>query len=38
MLDQPDEIIWAKTEKIVRADPTFMPVEAWSQKIFSKSI
>ncbi|MDT2009378.1 VOC family protein [Rhodococcus opacus] len=28
-LDQPDEVIWAETEKICRADPTFMTVEDW---------
>jgi catechol-2,3-dioxygenase len=28
-LDQPDEEIWAETEKICRADPTFMTVEDW---------
>jgi catechol 2,3-dioxygenase len=29
-LDKPDAEIWAETEKIVRADPTFMPVSEWS--------
>jgi catechol 2,3-dioxygenase len=29
-LSQPDAQIWAETEKIVRADPTFLPVEQWS--------
>lgn len=29
-LDKPDAAIWAETEKIVRADPTFMPVSEWS--------
>jgi catechol 2,3-dioxygenase len=29
-LDRPDAEIWAETEKIVRADPTFMPVAEWS--------
>jgi catechol 2,3-dioxygenase len=29
-LDKPDTEIWAETEKIVRADPTFMPVSEWS--------
>lgn len=29
-LDKPDAEIWAETEKIVRADPTFTPVAEWS--------
>lgn len=35
-LDKPDAEIWAETEKIVRADPTFMPVAEWSAN-FKKS-
>ncbi len=35
-LDRPDAEIWAETEKIVRADPTFMPLDAWAEKIFGK--
>lgn len=35
-LDQPDHVIWAETEKVVRADPTFMPVEEWSRKVFQR--
>lgn len=31
-LDKPDEEIWAETEKIVKADPTFMPVPEWAAK------
>ncbi len=31
-LNKTDEAIWAETEKIVRADPSFMPVEAWQAK------
>jgi catechol 2,3-dioxygenase len=34
-LDLPDEVIWAQTEKIVRADPTFMPAQEWSSQVFS---
>ena len=33
-LAQTDAEIWAATEKIVRADPSFMPVEAWKEKVF----
>ncbi len=33
-LEKSDAEIWAETEKIVRADPTFMPVEAWAEKVF----
>jgi catechol 2,3-dioxygenase len=33
-LEQPDDVIWAETERIVRADPSFMPVAQWSQKTF----
>lgn len=35
-LDKPDAEIWAETGKIVRADPTFMPVAEWSAN-FKKS-
>ena len=28
-LERPDADIWAETERICRADPTFMPVEQW---------
>ena len=31
-LDKPDAELWAETEKIVRADPTFMPVSEWRVK------
>jgi len=31
-LDRPDAEIWADTERIVRADPTFKPVEDWSRE------
>lgn len=34
----PDEDIWAATERACRADPTFMPVSAWSAARFGKSI
>ncbi len=30
-LNRPDAEIWAETERIVRADPTFKPVSEWSQ-------
>ncbi len=35
-LDEPDEKIWADIEKVVRADPTFMPVEQWQKKVFTQ--
>ncbi len=35
-LDHSDEAIWAETEKIVRADPTFKPVEEWSDAFGQK--
>lgn len=31
-LSLPDEEIWAETERICRADPTFMPVEEWRRR------
>lgn len=31
-LDASDEQIWAETERIVRADPSFMPVEQWQAR------
>lgn len=31
-LEQDDQTIWAETERIVRADPTFMTVEEWRRK------
>jgi catechol 2,3-dioxygenase-like lactoylglutathione lyase family enzyme len=31
-LDQPDDAIWAETERIVRSDPTFKPMEEWSRE------
>ena len=31
-LDEPDDKIWADTERICRADPTFMTVEDWQRK------
>jgi catechol 2,3-dioxygenase len=33
-LEKDDAFIWAETEEIVRADPTFMPVEDWAKKVF----
>lgn len=35
-LSQPDEVIWAETERIVRADPTFMPMTDWAQQFKNK--
>jgi catechol 2,3-dioxygenase len=35
-LDCSDAAIWAETERIVRADPTFMTVSEWSQQFASK--
>ncbi len=35
-LDRPDAEIWAETEKIVRADPSFMLVDAWAKNVFGK--
>ena len=29
-LDKTDAEIWAETERVVRADPSFMPIEQWS--------
>jgi catechol-2,3-dioxygenase len=31
-LDRPDEEIWAETERICRADPTFEPAGAWAAR------
>jgi catechol-2,3-dioxygenase len=31
-LEQGDEQIWAETERICRADPTFMPATQWSER------
>jgi catechol 2,3-dioxygenase len=31
-LEQPDEVIWAETEAICRADPGFMPVAEWMKR------
>jgi catechol 2,3-dioxygenase len=33
-LDKSDQAIWDETEAIVRADPTFKPVETWSKDVF----
>jgi len=35
-LDDSDEKIWTETEKIVRADPTFKPVNEWSREFKEK--
>ena len=29
-LDQDDQAIWAQTERVVRTDPSFMPVSEWA--------
>jgi catechol 2,3-dioxygenase len=31
-LDAPDEQIWADTERVAKADPTFMPLAEWSAR------
>lgn len=31
-LDQPDDVIWAETERIAKADPTFMPLAEWAAR------
>jgi len=33
-LERPDDEIWAETERICRADPTFQPVDAWRSATF----
>ena len=33
-LDHADADIWRETEAIVRADPTFKPVDQWSREVF----
>jgi len=35
-LDRDDDAIWAETERIVRADPSFMPVSEWSARFTRK--
>ncbi|KQP22083.1 VOC family protein [Pseudorhodoferax sp. Leaf267] len=35
-LEQDDAAIWAETERIVRADPSFMPVEEWSARFAAR--
>jgi catechol 2,3-dioxygenase len=35
-LDRTDAELWAETEKIVRADPTFLPVAEWSRQFSEK--
>jgi catechol 2,3-dioxygenase len=34
-LTLPDDDIWAETERVCRADPTFMPVEQWQRQFTS---
>ena len=31
-LDRPDDEIWAETERIAKADPTFMPQAEWAAR------
>jgi len=31
-LDRPDHEIWAETERVCRADPTFQPASVWAQR------
>jgi catechol-2,3-dioxygenase len=35
-LNLPDDEIWSETERICRADPTFMPIEEW-ERTFGQS-
>lgn len=35
-LDDSDDAIWAETERIVRADPTFMPIADWMRQFEGK--
>lgn len=35
-LDKPDAELWAETEKIVKADPSFLPAEEWSRAFGQK--
>lgn len=35
-LDRDDAAIWADTERIVRADPSFMPVAEWSARFAAR--
>ena len=37
-LDKSDEEIWAEVEKVVKADPTFKPVDEWSNDFKSKIV
>ena len=37
-LDKSDKEIWSETEKIVKADPTFMPVEEWSKNFINTKL
>lgn len=36
-LDQDDDAIWAETERIVRTDPSFMPVSEWTARFVQRS-
>ncbi len=36
-LDQDDEAIWAQTERVVRTDPSFMPVSEWAARFAQRS-
>lgn len=35
-LDHDDDTIWAQTEKLVRADPSFMPAAEWSARFVQR--
>jgi len=37
-LNDPDEKIWADTERVVKADPTFKPVQDWSNEFSIKLV
>lgn len=36
-LDQDDEAIWAQTERVVRADPSFMPASEWAARFAQRN-
>jgi catechol 2,3-dioxygenase len=35
-IDLDDAAIWLETERIVRSDPSFMPVEEWSRRFAAR--
>ncbi len=36
-LDQDDAVIWAETERVVRADPSFMPASEWAGRFAQRA-